>query len=164
MTLLLGTLPNQVPTNGDLGTMAFQDSAGVNITGGTASLNITGGTAIHASMIVNSPVGTGYATGAGGAVTQLTSRTTGVTLNTPAGAITMFSAAGSATPATFIVTDSTVSATDTILVSERSGTNLYILHVTSVSAGSFAVTFYTTGGVAVDAPVINFAVFKSAIS
>jgi len=49
----------------------------------------------------------------------------------------------------------------TILLNQRSGTNLYILHVTSVSAGSFAVTFYTTGGVAVDAPVTNFAIVKA---
>src|SRR5690242_19464331 len=35
--------------------------------------------------------GNGYATGAGGSVTQATSRTTGVTLNTPTGAITLVS-------------------------------------------------------------------------
>lgn len=40
MPLLLGTSPNQVPTNADLGTMAFQDQAAVNIQGGKLS-NIT---------------------------------------------------------------------------------------------------------------------------
>jgi hypothetical protein len=40
MPLLLGTAPNQVPTNADLGTMAFQDQAAVNITGGKLS-NVT---------------------------------------------------------------------------------------------------------------------------
>ena len=40
MALLLGTAPNQVPTNADLGTMAFQDQAAVNITGGKLS-NVT---------------------------------------------------------------------------------------------------------------------------
>jgi hypothetical protein len=40
MPLLLGTAPNQVPTNADLGTMAFQDEAAVQILGGKAS-NIT---------------------------------------------------------------------------------------------------------------------------
>ena len=34
---LLGSAPSQVSTNKNLGTMAFQDQAGVNITGGTAS-------------------------------------------------------------------------------------------------------------------------------
>ena len=34
MPLLLGTAPNQVPTNADLGTMAFEDANSVNIQGG----------------------------------------------------------------------------------------------------------------------------------
>jgi len=102
--------------------------------------------------------GVGYATGAGGAVTQGTSRTTGVTLNKRCGAITMFTAAGSATAASFAVTNSTVGANDVIILNQASGTNLYVLLVTAVSAGSFTVTFYTTGGTTSDAPVINFAV------
>jgi hypothetical protein len=108
--------------------------------------------------------GIGYATGAGGAVTQLTSRTTGVTLNKASGAITMFSAAGSATAATFTVTNSTVAATDTIVLNQKSGSNLYNFIVTAVAAGSFNVTFYTTGGTATDAPVINYSVVKGVAS
>jgi hypothetical protein len=42
----------------------------------------------------------------------------------------------------------------------KSGTNLYVLLVTAVAAGSFNVTFYTTGGTATDAPVINFSIIK----
>jgi hypothetical protein len=104
--------------------------------------------------------GIGYTTGAGGAVTQATSRTTGVTLNKVSGAITMFSAAGSATAATFTVTNSAVAATDTIILNQKSGTNLYNFIVTAVAAGSFNITFYTTGGTATDAPVISFNVIK----
>jgi hypothetical protein len=37
MPSLIGNKPNQVPSNGDLGTLAFQDANAVNITGGTAS-------------------------------------------------------------------------------------------------------------------------------
>ena len=106
----------------------------------------------------------GYVTGEGSAVTQATSRTTGVTINTLTGAITMFSAAGSATAATFTVTNSNVAATDTVVLNQKSGTNLYIFSVTSVSAGAFNITFYTTGGTATDAPVINFNVIKGAAS
>jgi hypothetical protein len=36
MPSLLGSKPNQVSTNGDLGTLAFQDANAVNITGGTS--------------------------------------------------------------------------------------------------------------------------------
>ena len=104
--------------------------------------------------------GVGYATGAGGTVTQGSSRTTGVTLNKTSGAITLFSAAGSATAATFTVTNSTVAATDVIILNQKSGTDLYDLMVTAVSAGSFNITFRTTGGTTTEQPVFNFAVIK----
>ena len=106
----------------------------------------------------------GYGTGSGGAVTQGTSRTTGVTLSKSNGAITMFSAAGSVVAATFTVTNTKVAATDTIILNQQSGTNLYVFLVTAVAAGSFNITFYTTGGVATDAPVINFSLTKGVTS
>jgi hypothetical protein len=109
-------------------------------------------------------IGIGYGTGGGGVVTQLTSRTTGVTLNTLSGQITLFSAAGSATAASFTVTDSAVGANDTINFSQKSGTNLYVVVATAVAAGSFQVTFFTTGGTATDAPVFTFAVIHAATS
>lgn len=105
--------------------------------------------------------GVGYAAGAGLAVTQATSRTTGVTINAASGAITLFAAAGSATAASFTVTDSAVAATDAIVLSVKSATNKYLVFVTAVAAGSFEVTFFTTGGTASDSPVINFAVLKA---
>jgi hypothetical protein len=108
--------------------------------------------------------GIGYGTGAGGAVTQGTSRTTGVTLNNVCGAITLFTAAGSATWQSFTVTNSTVAATDTIIVNQRSGTDLYMMHVTAVGAGSFRISFATTGGTTSEAPVFNFAVIKAVSS
>lgn len=104
--------------------------------------------------------GIGYATGAGGVVTQITSRTTGVTLNTVSGAITLFSAAGSATPASFTVTNSAVAATDTIVVNQKSGTDKYHILITAVAAGSFQITFFTTGGTTAEQPVFNFNVIK----
>jgi hypothetical protein len=109
-------------------------------------------------------LGIGYATGAGGAVTQATSRTTGVTLNTVCGAITLVSAAGSATYQTFTVTDSAVAAADVVRVCQKSGTDLYEIHVTAVAAGSFNVTFRTTGGTTTEQPVFNFAIIKAATS
>jgi hypothetical protein len=112
------------------------------------------------NVLVTNVAGLGYGTGSGGTVTQATSRTTGVTLSKPTGAITMFSAAGSTTAATFTVTNTLVAATDTIILNQKSGTNLYVLLVTAVVAGSFNITFYTTGGTASDTPVINFSVIK----
>ena len=121
------------------------------------------GTSLAATGAVTSSgtAGIGYATGAGGAVTQITSRTTGVTLNKTTGAITMFSAAGTTTAATFTVTNSTVAATDVIILNQKSGTDLYDLMITAVAAGSFNLTFRTTGGTTTETPVFNFAVIKA---
>ena len=121
------------------------------------------GTSLTATgtIVSTGTAGVGYATGAGGAVTQITSRTTGVTLNKTAGAITLVSAAGSATAATFTVTNSTVAATDVIILNQKSGTDLYDLMVTAVAAGSFNLTFRTTGGTTTETPVFNFAVIKA---
>lgn len=104
--------------------------------------------------------GLGYATGSGGTVTQVTSRTTGVTLNKTNGAITLVSAAGMAVFQSFTVTNSTVAATDVVHVTQKSGTDLYQIFVTATAAGSFRITFATTGGVTVEQPVFNFAVIK----
>ena len=104
--------------------------------------------------------GLGYATGSGGTVTQATSRTTGVTLNKTNGAITLVSAAGLATFQSFTVTNSTVAATDVVRVTQKSGTDLYQIFVTATAAGSFQITYATTGGITLEQPVFNFAVIK----
>jgi len=108
--------------------------------------------------------GLGYGTGTGGTVTQATSRTTGVTLNKTNGSITLVSAAGTATWQSFTVTNSTVAATDVVVLSQRSGTDLYMLEVTAVAAGSFRISFATTGGTTTEQPVFNFAVIKAVTS
>jgi hypothetical protein len=128
----------------------------------TPTLGVATATSLAATGAITSSgtAGVGYATGAGGTVTQGTSRTTGVTLNKTTGAITLYSAAGSATAATFTVTNSTVAATDVIILNQKSGTDLYDLMVTAVVAGSFNITFRTTGGSTTETPVFNFAVIK----
>lgn len=107
----------------------------------------------------------GYATGQGGTITQLTNRTTGVTLNTLSGAITLFAAAGSATPASFLVTNSTVGATDTVIVNCKSATtNKYAAIVTALAAGSFEITFWAVSGTTSDSPVFNFNVIRGVVA
>lgn len=126
------------------------------------NLGAATGTSLAVTGAVSSSgtAGVGYATGAGGAVTQAISRTTGVTLNKTTGAITLFSAAGTTTATTFAVTNSTVASTDVIVLSQKSGTDLYDLMVTAVGAGSFNITFRTTGGMTTEQPVFNFVVIK----
>ena len=136
-------------------------------TGGSRDIRISpwsGNTIVDNSNLVLNGSGKtiGYGSGSGGAVTQLTSRTTGVTLNKGAGAITLFTAAGSATPASFTVTNSAVAATDVINLSVKSATtNKYVAIVTAVAAGSFEITFWAASGTTSDAPVFNFAVLKA---
>jgi hypothetical protein len=108
--------------------------------------------------------GLGYGSGSGSTIAQATSRTTGVTINTPSGAITLVSAAGSATFQTFVVSDSSVAATDTVIVNEKSGTDKYEIFVTAVTGGTFNITFATTGGTTTETPVFNFCVIKGSSS
>jgi hypothetical protein len=66
MPSLIGNKPNQVPTNGDLGTLAFEDHDNVNITGGAISGNIaTTGLNIDSNTLVvdstNDRIGVGTA-------------------------------------------------------------------------------------------------------
>ena len=129
----------------------------------TPAIGVATGTSLATTAAITSSgtAGVGYATGAGGVVTQGTSRTTGVSLNKTTGAITLFSAAGTTTATTFTVTNSTVEATDVIILNQKSGTDLYDLMVTAVAAGSFNLTFRTTGGTTTETPVFNFAVIKA---
>ena len=128
----------------------------------TPAIGVATATSLTATGTIASTgtAGVGYATGAGGTVVQGVNRTTGVTLNKTTGSITLFSAAGTTVATTFTVTNSTVAATDVIILNQKSGTDLYDLMVTAVLAGSFNITFRTTGGSTTETPVFNFAVIK----
>jgi hypothetical protein len=151
-----------VPSSANLRTAMTDETGTGSLVFATSPTLVTPviGAATGTSLVVNGTAGFGYATGAGGAVTQGTSRTTGVTLDKPTGAITLFSAAGTTVAASFTVTNNTVAATDVIILNQKSGTDLYDLMVTAVAAGSFRVTFRTTGGTTTEQPVFNFAVIK----
>jgi hypothetical protein len=152
---------------------AYQGNIGNTVSGNLAvsgTLGVTGTATVPGlvatSLVSSAPTGAGvgYATGAGSAVTQITTRTTGVTINTLSGAITLVSAAGSATPFTFTVTNSTVAATDVIVLSQKSGTDAYSAVVSAVAGGSFKVTITDLTGTTTEQPVFNFSVFKSVAS
>lgn len=113
--------------------------------------------------------GIGYSTGAGGTVTQATNKSTGVTLNTTTGQITMNNAnlAGQ-TEVSFTLTNSAIAATDVVLVTIASGAtaNSYVVGVAATAAGSCViqvgnVTLATTLGEAIG---LNFVVIKGVTS
>lgn len=124
---------------------------------------------------VNNPTGTmtlasgvlGYAAGNGGTVTQLTSKSTGVTLNKIAGEITLNNAALAAGAiVSFVLTDSAIAATDVIERNHVSGGTIGAYTI-EASAAAGSATFYVrnnTAGSLGEALVIRFAVLKSANS
>ena len=106
----------------------------------------------------------GYGTGAGGTVTQLTSRTTAVTINKPCGQITLFTAAGTTSWTSFTVNNSLVTIDDIIVITQRSTVgNGYYFTVKALN-GSFVISFASTGGTASDTPIFSFAILRSVTS
>jgi len=115
--------------------------------------------------------GIGYQTGDGGTVTQITNRSTGVTLSKLSGTIqtdTTSLAAGAS--AIFTVTNTLVEIGDVVVVSQRSGSSnaagvagTTFVNVVAVAAGSFniAVDNGSTTTAETGAIIINFAVIKA---
>jgi hypothetical protein len=108
----------------------------------------------------------GYSTAAQTAVTQLTSKSTGVTANTSAGQITMNGASlATVTNVTFTLTNSLLSGKDVIIVNVASANataGAYNCWVSSMLAGSATITLrnITTGSLS-EAVVINFAIIHA---
>ena len=109
----------------------------------------------------------GYVTGDGGAVTQSTSKSTGVTLSKKCGQITLHNAALAAdTTVSFTLTNTTVAATDIIVLNHVSGgtAGSYLLNA-QAAAGSASINVRNiTSGSLSEAIVIGFAVIKAVIA
>lgn len=149
--------------------IAFGSSRDTNLYRSAADTLATDDSFIAAGSILSSSStgGIGYATGAGGTVTQAGSKTNGVTINKVTGVITMNgSSLANGTNATFVVTNSTVASTDVIILNQVSGTlGGYNLWVTAVANGSFTATLRNiSGGSLSQAVTINFAVIKGVSS
>jgi len=103
----------------------------------------------------------GYTAAAQGSVTQLTSKSTAVTLNASAGRITMNGAAlAGSTAETFTLNNTLISTNDVLIVNVSAGGTAaaYTTYISSMSAGSAAITLRNmTAGSLSEAVVINFA-------
>lgn len=126
----------------------------------------------ESGLLSSSPsLGIGYATGAGGAVTQITSRATGVTMvPNPclSGTITTHNASLAAeASAEFVVTNSAVAIGDVVAVSIQSGAVGVgtIVSVSTVTDGSFTIRVHNgnvaSGTAETGAIKINFVVLKA---
>jgi hypothetical protein len=101
-----------------------------------------------------------------GTVTQLTSKSQGVTVNAKAGVVTMHNAALAANTAIqFTMTNSAITGTDVVIVTGGSGggtAGAYQAHCVSVGAGSAIFRIVnTSAGSLSEAVAINFAVIDT---
>lgn len=113
-----------------------------------------------------STTGIGYAVGAGGTVTQLTSKSTAVTLNTICGQITTHSGSiASSAFAGFQVHNSAVAATDVVVLTPLTGNataGTYNCWVEGITTGTFIVIIKNvSGGALAETLTLNFAVIKA---
>lgn len=111
-------------------------------------------------------IGYSNAYGIGSSVTQLTSRTTGVTINALTGRITLVSATTTAGQiSTFTVTNSFMTASDIVYFTQVSGSGYYIITPKSTAAGSFSVNVYTPTAVSsAESPAFNFAIIRGSLT
>jgi len=168
---LTGNTLSSTDTNGDI-TLAPNGTGSVAagnvaITGGAIDSTPIGATAASTlkGTTVEATTSIGYPTGTGGAVTQLTSKSTAVTLDKICGQITMHNAAlAQDTSVTFSMNNSLIAATDVLVLNISSGAtnSAYHLIVDSVASTSCRISLYNgSSGALSEAVVINFAIIKA---
>jgi hypothetical protein len=118
------------------------------------------------NVLVTNVAGLGYGTGAGGTVTQATSKSTAVTLNKPTGQITMNAAALAAGAAVvFNLNNILITSVDCVVVSVGGGTGTHTAQIVNAVNGACQIRVTnTTGGSLSEAVAINFAIIKGATS
>ena len=121
-------------------------------------------TEVDANFTNLNTVKAGYITGEGGAVTQATSKSTAVTLSKKCGTVTMNNAALAAdTIVSFTLTNTTIAATDVVVLNHASGgtAGKYALNAQAAAgSASINVTNISAGALS-EAIVIRFAVIKA---
>lgn len=119
------------------------------------------------NLLIKSAAGLGYGTGAGGTVTQATSKSTAVTLNKPTGQITMTSdALASATTIGFVLNNSLITSTDILAMSIAGGGAIGNYNTWAQPSAGTAIIYLrniSTGSLS-EGIVINFAIIKGATS
>jgi hypothetical protein len=162
--LVFGTSPTLTTptiTNPTVSTGTFTSPALVTPTIGAAtgtSLSTTG------NQVITGTGKHGYATGSGGVVTQLTDKTTAVTLSKSTGQITLAGTAlAASTTVSFTLTNTVIEAGDILIMNHISGgtAGSYLLNAQS-AAGSASINVRNISlGSLSEAIVIAFAVIKA---
>ena len=163
-----GALRFRYSSTGDHDLVAFTSTDTANTFATPTTLFIAGAnTAVFTGAVqsTNAANAIGYGTGAGGTVTQLTSKVTPVTIDTPTGEITMHnSSLASGFANAFVVNNSTITATDAVVVNIESGAAIferYGVFAGNIQAGSFSVWLRNFSGVALaESVVVRYAIIK----
>ncbi len=140
---------------------------------GNMTVPVVVGTSFTASSSIVSTgkvegAGIGYATGAGGTVTQSGTKNTSVLLTAATGKITMSNSVMSASVITsFLFRNSVLNVTDMLFVQHVGGGTIGAYHATASMVGGNMALIYVLNernAALSEAPVIGFAVIKSAIA
>lgn len=147
----------------DTGRIGFGSAVDVSLSRGAADVLTTPDRFVSTGPTA----GIGYATGAGGTQTQLTSKATTVVLNTITGEVTMHNATlNAAASVSFTLTNSAIALGDYVMVQHISAGTLgaYVCQAIA-AAGSAAVTVTNrSAGNLGEAIVLKFLVLKAATS
>lgn len=155
--LSLGYLGNASNSGVDLNLINSSGAGNLNLGAGiNADVNIVSG-----NLLLKSATGAlGYGTGAGGTVTQLTSKSTPVTLNKPCGVITTHnSALAAGASVTIVLYNALVSASDTSIATSTNGN--YEAHAYVTSTGVIYIRLTNVSGSSLSQAVsISFSVVR----
>jgi hypothetical protein len=156
--------------------VSFNGSANITV---TADANTLSGTTLASGVTTSSlttlgaaatltTTGTiGYRTGAGGTVTQLTSKATAVTLSKACGAITLNAAALAAAAIVSFTQTNTVAAAGDVIVANHTATGTFGAYGINARSGAGSITWSirnNTAGSLSEAIVLSFCVIKGATS
>ena len=148
-------------------------STGANVTGtlGVSGNATVGNLLSNGTITSNSATaGVGYRTGAGGTVTQLTDKSTAVTLNTVTGEITTSNATlNGDTSVSFTLNNSSIANTDVMIINHVSGGTIgkYTFSpICNTGNANITIRNITSGGGSAEgaALVLRYAVIKAATS
>lgn len=143
------------------GQLAFSTTATSGVTP-TEAMRID---STQAVLFSSATGGFGYRSGAGGTVTQATSKSTGVTLSKVCGEITMNAASLAAgTAVSFTLTNTAISAGDRIVLNHMSGGTFgaYAMDARASAGSATVMVRNLTAGALAEAVVIGFTVVRSA--
>ena len=122
----------------------------------------------NGNVLITSPAGLGYGPGAGGTVTQATSKSNAVTLNKPSGQITMNAASLAAgASVTFLLNSTSINYTDVLSVALVTGASEYSNYRITARCltGAAAITVWNVTGASLsEAVVLQYVLHKGAVS